>query len=81
MKKLLLICTVVSTLFLSGCNYQMIDTTFAFNKAIIKMPDDTTKTINIKSWTDYEDGEQLQITDKDGRVYLVSSYNCVLIKE
>ena len=36
--------------------------------------------VDIKKWNDY-DGEQLQIVAKDGTVYLVSSYNTILIKE
>lgn len=52
-----------------------------FDKAIIKMPDDTVKEIDIESWTDYDDGEQLQIVATNGDVYLVSSINCILVKE
>ena len=67
-------------LFFTSCNYGVIDTTYTYDKAIIRMPDDSVKEIEIASWTDY-DGEQIQIEDKDGKVYLVSSYNCILINE
>ncbi len=67
---------------LSGCgNKDIIDfNNNSFNKAIIKMPDDTVLEVKVNSWKDY-DGEQIQIKGKDGKTYLVSSYNCILIKE
>ncbi len=64
---------------LTGCNKQIFDFDYTFNKAICKIGDET-KEIKIKKWTDY-DGEQLQITDTNDTVYLVSSINCTLIKE
>lgn len=60
-------------------NKDIWDTNFTYNKAIIAWPDGTTKTVEVKQWKDYE-GEQIQIIAKDGTVYLVSSYNCILIK-
>ena len=38
-------------------------------------------TINVKSWTDYQDGDQIQVTADDGTTYLVHSSNITLIKE
>lgn len=71
----------VSIFALSGCgNYDMFDTVYTFDYAIVKMPDGTVKTIELDSWSDYE-GEQIQLTDTDGNVYLVSSFNCVLVQE
>ena len=56
---------ISSRLLLSGCgNYNMVDTTFRFNKAII-FGEDCATIIEIEKWTDY-DGEQLQIQTKDG---------------
>lgn len=80
-RTILLLLAVFVAMSMSACNYQVMDLQYSFSKAIVKMPDDTVKEIDIKCWTDYEDGEQLQITDKDGTVYLVSSFNCVLIDE
>ena len=71
---------IAAVLSFAGCNYQFIDMTYDFDKAIIKMPDDTVKEVRVSSWTDY-DGEQIQIEDTDGNIYVVSSYNCILIKE
>ena len=67
---------------LTGCgNYQFIDTTYHFNKAIIKLQNGEVVEVEIQSWKDYEDGEQLQVTSIDGTTYLTSSYNCTLIEE
>lgn len=79
MKKLIIL---VGLLVLSGCtNKQYIDMNYSYNKAIISLQNGEVVEVEIKSWRDYEDGEQIQITSKDGTVYLSSSYNCTLIKE
>ena len=59
----------------------MFDTNYTFNRAIITMNDGTKIELEIQQWTDYEDGEQIQIKAKDGKTYLVSSYNTILIKD
>ena len=81
MKKLITLAIVSAMLLAStACgNMDLIDTNFTFDTAIIGMPDGSAKTVEIKTWRDYEDGEQLQITAKDGTVYLVSANNTVLI--
>ena len=79
---------VVLTVFLIGCanpeeasafNKQIFDFNYSFDTAIIDLHSEII-TVEIESWTDYEDGEQLQITAKDGTIYLTNSYNCTLIK-
>ena len=66
-----------------SCEYNMdtFDTNYAFDRAIVEFPGGEVKTLEIKSWTDYEDGEQIQITTPDGTIYLVSSFNCILIND
>lgn len=64
---------------LTGCNYQPIDFDYTYNYAIINLGGEY-KEIEITSWKDYE-GEQLQIKDKEGNTYLISSFNCTLIKK
>lgn len=71
---------VVLGLSLTGCNYNMIDLEYQFDRAIIKLPNGEVVEGKVTSWRDYEDGEQLQV-EIDGVLYLTSSYNCVLIKE
>ena len=82
MKKIiaiLFICIMIFTFV--GCNYQMVDFNYNFDYAYINFGDGTVKKVEIDSWRDYEDGEQIQVTDTDGNVYLVSSFNCILVKE
>lgn len=66
----------------TGCGYnrQIVDFNYEYNTAIIDMFDGTSKTIKVAKWRDYE-GEQFQITDTEGNVWLVSSFNCHLINE
>lgn len=88
MKKILAICLlvvlialpVIAALTLSGCNYQAIDVTYNFDKAIIYLPDGTIVEGKIEGWTDFSDGDQLQIKI-DGKTYLTHAENVVLIKE
>lgn len=72
---------ILCGMLLTGCgNSTLIDTTYTYDRAIIKLANDEVVEVNIERWCDY-DGEQLQITAKDGTIYLTSSYNCVLIKD
>lgn len=61
-----------------GFNYQLFDTTYSFDKAIIKLPDGEVVKGKVESWKDYENSDQIQIKI-DGKTYLVHSANCVLI--
>lgn len=71
----------LTLMLLCGCNKQIIDINYRFDKALVKWPDGTCKTLAIKSWRDYEDGDQIQMTDTQGNVYLVHACNVVLLKE
>ena len=69
---------------LCGCgNFDTIDMNYTFDTAVIHWPDDTMKEIKIKKWCnkwhDYE-GEQIQIIGNDGKTYLFSMNNAVLIR-
>lgn len=73
---------LIGMLLLTGCgNRDMLDTNYTFNRAIVILNDGTKLELEIKKWADYEDGEQIQIIAKDGKTYLVSSYNTILIKD
>ncbi len=61
-------------------NKAIIDLTYAYDTAIIKLPNGEVVQGKVESWTDYKDGDQLQIK-VNGKVYLVHSANVVLIKE
>lgn len=81
MKKILT-ATLISILLvatLSGCNKQMLDTTYKFDKAIISLPNGEVVEGKVDSWKDYE-GDQIQVKI-DGVTYLVHSSDVVLIAE
>ena len=78
---LLAVVLIIALVSCDGFNYDVVDTQFAYDKAIITLHDGERIEISLKSWRDYEDGEQIQLTSTDGTVYLVSSYNCILIDE
>ena len=77
---LLAVIAVLSMLVLSGCNKQMVDLTYSYESAIIGLPNGETVEGKVSSWTDFEDGDQLQIKI-DGKTYLVHSSNVVLISD
>ena len=64
---------------LCGCNRQVIDLTYSYDYAQIKMSDSTIVEGKLKldSWRDYE-GEQVQVVI-DGVTHLVSSINLVMV--
>lgn len=82
MKKFITIAalTLSTVLLLSGCNKQLVDLTYSYNRAIISLPNGEVIDGKVTSWTDFEDGDQIQVKI-DGKSYLVHSANIVLISE
>lgn len=82
MKKLIAIILLVAlmALALCGCNKQILDTTYTFNYAIIGLPNGDTVEGKVQSWTDFEDGDQIQVKI-DGIIYLVHSSDVVLMNK
>ena len=81
MRKILTTTAVlILLLVLTGCNKQIIDTTYHFNYAQISMPDGTVVEGEVQSWTDYSDGDQIQIKI-DNVVYLTHATNVVLMQK
>lgn len=81
MKKKLLVLLAALTLTttgLVGCNKQIIDTTYKYDYAIIMLPTGEIVEGDIQSWTDYSDGDQIQVKIS-GISYLVHSEDIVLI--
>lgn len=76
----ILLVVAMMLMFLTGCNRQVIDTTFSYDNAILVLPDGSVISGKIESWKDYDDGDQIQVKI-DGTTYLVHSVNIVLIKE
>lgn len=86
MKKIknpILICLTTILLILSigiiatGCNRTLIDTNYTFKHAQIE----GIGTIEISSWTDYDQSDMIQVTGKDGTVYLTHSSNVILLSK
>jgi hypothetical protein len=75
---LLAIIAILSVTLLSGCNKQIMDLTYSYEYAIIGLPNGEVVEGKVSSWTDYEDGDQLQVKI-NGKTYLVHSSNVVLI--
>ena len=74
------ILTAAVVLIMTGCNKNLIDTVYQYDKAIIMIPNGEIVEGYIESWTDYEDGDQIQVTI-DGKTYLVHSENICMIAE
>ena len=74
------IATILLAMSLSGCNKQVVDLTYSYERAIISLPNGEVVDGKVQSWTDYEDGDQIQVKI-DGVTYLVHSSQVVLISE
>lgn len=74
------IVTILLAMSLSGCNKQVVDLTYSYERAIISLPNGEIIDGKVQSWTDYEDGDQIQVKI-DGVTYLVHSSQVVLISE
>ena len=72
MKKILLLFPLI----LIGCNYQVVDLNFKYQKVYFY---ETDKCYEISSWKDYEDGEQVQVDVKGYGKILTSTNNCFLV--
>lgn len=70
---LVLICIMIS-----GCNKQLIDTTYSYDYAIINLNNGGVVEGKIESWKDFDDGDQLQIKI-NGTTYLVHSSNVTMM--
>lgn len=80
-KLMVLVLTIILVATLAACgNRQLIDTTYSFERAIVYLPNGEVIEGKVTSWTDYEDGYQIQVKI-DGKTYLVHSSNIVLISE
>lgn len=72
------ICMLIAVL--SGCNKDIFDTTYTFDRAIIKLANGEVIEGKVTSWTDYDDGDQIQV-EIEGKTYLVHSTNIAMIAE
>ena len=77
---LLAVLVAAVTMIAVGCNKQMVDLTYSYEYAIIGLPNGETVEGKVSSWTDFEDGDQIQVKI-NGKTYLVHSSNIVLISK
>ena len=81
MKKLTaLVLAFVLVFLMAGCNKQMVDLTYSYERAVLSLPNGEIIEGKVSSWTDFEDGDQIQVRI-DGKTYLVHSSNIVLISD
>lgn len=81
MKRLISIILVIVFMFiLSGCNMQVVDTTYKYDRAILEMPDGVIVSGKVDSWKDYDASDQIQVKI-EGTTYLVHSTDIVLIND
>ncbi len=71
---------IAATGLLAGCNKQVIDLTYSYERAILCLPNGEVIEGKVQSWKDFEDGDQIQVKI-DGKQYLVHSEDIVLISE
>lgn len=65
----------------TGCDgNKEVDKTNRFDRAIVQIGGEWTE-MKVAKWTDFEDGDQIQIKTPDGTVYLVHSTNITLIHD
>lgn len=62
---------------LSGCNLQVIDTTWKYDKAYINVGDHTIE-CKVQSWKDYQESDMIQVKCTDGRSFLGHSSAIIL---
>ena len=83
-KKIAIILTIVLVaalmLVMTACNKQMVDLTYSYERAILCLPNGEIVEGRVTSWTDFEDGDQIQVRI-EGKTYLVHSSNIVLISD
>lgn len=80
---LLIMAIVIGAMFVINeffYNKAIIDLTYAYDRAIIQLPNGEIIEGRVESWTDYADGDQIQVK-VNGKVYLVHSSDVALIKD
>ena len=78
---LLVIFLVIILVSCTGCyNKQLFDMTYHYDRAIVKLPNGEIVEGRVSSWTDFEDGDSIQVKI-DGKMYLTHISNVCLISE
>ena len=77
---ILLLTLMIAGTLMTACNKQVVDLTYSYERAILSLPNGEVIEGKVSSWTDFEDGDQIQVRI-DGKTYLVHSSNIVLISD
>ena len=81
MKKLaIIVSSIILAVSLAACNKQVVDLTYSYERAIISLPNGEIVEGKVQSWTDFEDGDQIQVKI-NGVTYLLHASQVVLISE
>lgn len=84
MKKIISIALLLCVIFVcSACtvgNNKRYDSNYTFKHAIILLPNGSNVEGSVEWWTDFDDGDEVQIK-MNGKVYLTHYSNVVLISE
>ena len=85
MRKLKLIAASISLVFLTtilaGCNKDIWQTDFKFNKVIIKLPNGEIVEGEVEEWTTYDAKDMVKVKIKGGKLYLGNSENIILYND
>ena len=78
-KRITLIAVLIIAMFsFCGCNKQIIDTTWKFDRAVVNLTSDRVVEGKVQSWGEFDGSDMIQVKI-DGVVYLTHSSNVVLI--
>lgn len=81
MKKLAIIVSgIILAVSLVACNKQVVNLTYSYERAIISLPNGEIVEGKVQSWTDFKNGDQIQVRI-DGVTYLLHTSQVVLISE
>ena len=69
---------ILTLSLLTGCNKQIIDTTWDFDYAYVKLPDGSVIQGKLESWKDWDDSDVVQVKIH-GVTYLTHYSNVVII--
>lgn len=78
---LLVIFLVIILVSCTGCyNKQLFDTTYHYDRAIVYLPNGEIVEGRVSSWTDFDDGDSIQVKI-DGKMYLTHISNVCLVDD
>lgn len=79
---LILVVVIIGIVFCVSqfTNKSLFDMTYSFERAYIALPNGEVIAGRVSSWTDFKDGDQIQLTI-DGKTYLTHISNVVMISE